>query len=142
MVTLAACGFSFSGAAGGLWRRIYRRLWLAGGVSCRRRDAVLLFPFLVWLLPESLRFLLRDAPPYACRGHRACCLEWACAAGERGPKTAASRAARGGGGAVSPWLYAPTLLILGDLLCQPDLLYFMIGWLPSLLLEEVAWRWW
>ena len=66
MVTLAACGFSFGGAAGGFvaagfidgfgWQAVF----LAGGVT-----PLLLFPFLVWLLPESLPRLLRDAPPYA-----------------------------------------------------------------------------
>ena len=55
MVTLAACGFSFGGAAGGFvaagfiegfgWQAVF----LAGGVT-----PLLLFPFLVWLLPESL----------------------------------------------------------------------------------------
>ncbi|MCJ8116864.1 MFS transporter, partial [Staphylococcus aureus] len=65
MVTLAACGFSFGGAAGGFvaagfidsfgWQAVF----LAGGVT-----PLLLFPFLVWLLPESLPRLLRDAPPY------------------------------------------------------------------------------
>lgn len=66
MVTLAACGFSFGGAAGGfvaagfIDRFGWQAVFLAGGVT-----PLLLFPFLWWMLPESLPRLLRDAPPYA-----------------------------------------------------------------------------
>ena len=66
MVTLAACGFSLGGAAGGfvaagfIDRFGWEAVFLAGGVA-----PLLLFPFLVMFLPESLPRLLRDAPPYA-----------------------------------------------------------------------------
>ena len=66
MVTLAACGFSFGGAAGGFVAAAFmdgfgwQAVFLAGGVT-----PLLLFPFLLLFLPESLPRLLRDAPPYA-----------------------------------------------------------------------------
>ncbi|MHA5862350.1 MFS transporter, partial [Pseudomonas aeruginosa] len=64
MVTLAACGFSFGGAAGGFVAAAFmdgfgwQAVFLAGGVT-----PLLLFPFLLLFLPESLPRLLRDAPP-------------------------------------------------------------------------------
>lgn len=55
MVTLAACGFSFGGAAGGFVAAAFmdgfgwQAVFLAGGVT-----PLLLFPFLLLFLPESL----------------------------------------------------------------------------------------
>ena len=123
MVTLAACGFSFGGAAGGFvaagfidsfgWQAVF----LAGGVT-----PLLLFPFLVWLLPESLPRLLRDAPPYPAltQGHGADAARLAATVRQRSrePPGAGQQADRGG--AVSQRLRAPDAADLGDFFCQPD----------------------
>ncbi|MEX5556461.1 aromatic acid/H+ symport family MFS transporter [Pseudomonas rhodesiae] len=139
MVTLAACGFSFGGAAGGFvaagfiehygWEAVF----LAGGVT-----PLLLFPFLVWLLPESLPRLLRDAPPYRRLQRVTARLlpDWqpplASAADDpqtRGSQLTVVELFRHG--------YArPTLLIWATFFVSLILLYFMISWLPSLLLES------
>lgn len=139
MVTLAACGFSFGGAAGGFvaagfidqfgWEAVF----LAGGVT-----PLLLFPFLFWWLPESLPRLLRDAPPYArLRKVSARMLpDWQppAATGDEGQQQAAGKFTvvelfRQG--------YArPTLLIWSTFFVSLILLYFMISWLPTLLLES------
>ncbi|MBK5550642.1 MFS transporter, partial [Pseudomonas sp. TH03] len=139
MVTLAACGFSFGGAAGGFvaagfidsfgWQAVF----LAGGVT-----PLLLFPFLAWFLPESLPRLLRDAPPYArLRKVTARMLpDWQPPAAsveqneqEQGSKLTVLELFRNG--------YArPTLLIWATFFVSLILLYFMISWLPTLLLES------
>jgi AAHS family 4-hydroxybenzoate transporter-like MFS transporter len=123
MVTLAACGFSFGGAAGGFvaagfiegfgWQAVF----LAGGVT-----PLLLFPFLVWLLPESLPRLLRDAPPYArlqnvmsrmLPGWQPPLATEAENQQEQGSKLTVVELFRNG--------YArPTLLIWSTFFCQPD----------------------
>jgi len=141
MVTLAACGFSFGGAAGGFvaagfidsfgWQAVF----LAGGVT-----PLLLFPFLFWLLPESLPRLLRDAPPYARLQKVTARMlpDWRAPAAseeenrqEQGSKLTVVELFRHG--------YArPTLLLWATFFVSLILLYFMISWLPSLLLEA-AW---
>ena len=139
MVTLAACGFSFGGAAGGFvaagfidqfgWQAVF----LAGGVT-----PLLLFPFLWWVLPESLPRLLRDQPPYA-RLRRVTgrmLPDWQPPLAsveqnerEQGSKLTVVELFRNG--------YArPTLLIWATFFVSLILLYFMISWLPSLLLES------
>src|SRR5471032_3275320 len=138
MVTLAACGFSF-GAAGGFvaagfiegygWQAVF----LAGGVT-----PLLLFPFLVWLLPESLPRLLLDAPPYArlltvtarmLPGWQPPLASEAENLQEQGSKLTVVELFRKG--------YArPTVLIWATFFVSLILLYFMISWLPSLLLES------
>jgi AAHS family 4-hydroxybenzoate transporter-like MFS transporter len=136
MVTLAACGFSFGGAAGGFvaagfidsfgWQAVF----LAGGVT-----PLLLFPFLVWLLPESLPRLLRDTPPYA-RLHSITARmlpDW------QAPPADLQRQAGSPLTVVELFRngYArPTLLIWATFFVSLILLYFMISWLPSLLLES------
>ena len=139
MVTLAACGFSLGGAAGGFvaagfidqfgWQAVF----LAGGVT-----PLLLFPFLLILLPESVPRLLRDAPPYArLRKISARMLpNWQ-------PPPASARDAREAQGSKLTVIelfrngYAlPTLLIWSTFFVSLILLYFMISWLPSLLLES------
>ncbi|QLG95434.1 aromatic acid/H+ symport family MFS transporter [Pseudomonas yamanorum] len=139
MVTLAACGFSFGGAAGGFvaagfidsfgWQAVF----LAGGVT-----PLLLFPFLAWLLPESLPRLLRDAPPYARLRKVSVRMlpDWQPPAAsveqnerEQGSKLTVIELFRNG--------YArPTLLLWSTFFVSLILLYFMISWLPSLLLES------
>lgn len=139
MVTLAACGFSFGGAAGGFvaagfidgfgWQAVF----LAGGVT-----PLLLFPFLMWRLPESLPRLLRDAPPYVrLRKVTARMLpDWqpplasdAENLQEQGSKLTVVELFRKG--------YArPTVLLWATFFVSLILLYFMISWLPSLLLES------
>ena len=139
MVTLAACGFSFGGAAGGFvaagfidgfgWQAVF----LAGGVT-----PLLLFPFLVWLLPESLPRLLRDAPPYLrLRKVTARMLpDW-----QPPPATEAENLQEQGSKLTVVELFRngyarPTLLIWATFFVSLILLYFMISWLPSLLLES------
>eukprot|EP01132_Coremiostelium_polycephalum_P016462 gene16462-19788_t len=139
MVTLAACGFSFGGAAGGFvaagfidsfgWQAVF----LAGGVT-----PLLLFPFLAWMLPESLPRLLRDAPPYArlqkvtarmLPGWQPPPASEAENRQEQGSKLTVVELFRHG--------YArPTLLLWATFFVSLILLYFMISWLPSLLLES------
>jgi AAHS family 4-hydroxybenzoate transporter-like MFS transporter len=139
MVTLAACGFSFGGAAGGFvaagfidsfgWQAVF----LAGGVT-----PLLLFPFLAWMLPESLPRLLRDAPPYArlqkvtarmLPGWHPPPASEAENRQEQGSKLTVVELFRHG--------YArPTLLLWATFFVSLILLYFMISWLPSLLLES------
>lgn len=139
MVTLAACGFSFGGAAGGfvaagfIDRFGWEAVFLAGGVT-----PLLLFPFLLWRLPESLPRLLRDAPPYArLRKLSARMLpDWQppMASGDEGQQQT------GGKFTVVELFrqgYArPTLLIWSTFFVSLILLYFMISWLPTLLLES------
>jgi AAHS family 4-hydroxybenzoate transporter-like MFS transporter len=139
MVTLAACGFSFGGAAGGFvaagfidqfgWQAVF----LAGGVT-----PLLLFPFLWWMLPESLPRLLRDAPPYArLRKVTTRMLpDWQPPVAsveqnerELGSKLTVVELFRNGYG-------RPTLLIWATFFVSLILLYFMISWLPTLLLES------
>ncbi|MBZ9783098.1 aromatic acid/H+ symport family MFS transporter [Pseudomonas sp. REP124] len=139
MVTLAACGFSFGGAAGGFvaagfiesygWEAVF----LAGGVT-----PLLLFPFLFWLLPESLPRLLRDAPPYARLSKVTARMlpDWQPPVAsveqnekEQGSKLTVVELFRNG--------YArPTMLIWATFFVSLILLYFMISWLPTLLLES------
>lgn len=138
MVTLAACGFSFGGAAGGfvaagfIDRFGWQAVFLAGGIT-----PLLLFPFLVWRLPESLPRLLRDAPPYTrLRQVTAQMLpHWqppvavSCDEARADSKLTVLELFRHG--------YArPTLLIWSTFFVSLILLYFMISWLPTLLLES------
>lgn len=135
MVTLAACGFSFGGAAGGFvaaalmdshgWKAVF----LAGGIT-----PLLLLPFLYWLLPESLPRLLRDAAPYArlLKVTRQLLPDWQPPAaqlqeGEQRPaRLAVLELLRGR-------YLRPTLLLWGTFFCSLILLYLMVSWLPSLL---------
>jgi len=99
---------------------------------------LLLFPFLWWMLPESLPRLLRDAPPYArLRKVTARMLpDWQPPVAsveqnerEQGSKLTVVELFRNG--------YArPTLLIWATFFVSLILLYFMISWLPTLLLES------
>ncbi|KAF1010124.1 MAG: 4-hydroxybenzoate transporter PcaK [Pseudomonas fluorescens] len=139
MVTLAACGFSFGGAVGGfvaagvIDRFGWEGVFLAGGVA-----PLLLFPFLVWLLPESMPRLLRDPAPYARLQKVTARLlpNWQPPAAsaeqnrvEQGSKLTVLELFRHG--------YArPTLLIWATFFVSLILVYFMISWLPSLLLES------
>ncbi|QXH36605.1 MFS transporter [Pseudomonas muyukensis] len=138
MVTLAACGFSLGGAAGGFvaagfidhygWQAVF----LAGGVA-----PLLLFPFLLLLLPESLPRLLRDAPPYARLQRIAKRLlpGWQVPLAQRGvdepadSKLTVVALFRGG-------FARPTLLLWSTFFVSLILLYFMISWLPSLLQDS------
>lgn len=99
---------------------------------------LLLFPFLAWLLPESLPRLLRDAPPYTrlqkvtarmLPGWQAPAASEEQNRQEQGSKLTVVELFRNG--------YArPTLLIWSTFFVSLILLYFMISWLPSLLLES------
>jgi AAHS family 4-hydroxybenzoate transporter-like MFS transporter len=138
MVTLAACGFSLGGAAGGFvaagfidhygWQAVF----LAGGVA-----PLLLFPFLALFLPESLPRLLRDAPPYAR-------LQRVTARLLPGWQVPAARIASDEPADSKLTVVAlfregfarPTLLLWSTFFVSLILLYFMISWLPSLLQES------
>ncbi|AIN61982.1 MFS transporter [Pseudomonas soli] len=138
MVTLAACGFSLGGAAGGFvaagfidhygWQAVF----LAGGVA-----PLLLFPFLALFLPESLPRLLRDAPPYAR-------LQRVTARLLPGWQVPAARIATDEPADSKLTVVAlfregfarPTLLLWSTFFVSLILLYFMISWLPSLLQES------
>ncbi|MDH1526003.1 MFS transporter [Pseudomonas mosselii] len=138
MVTLAACGFSLGGAAGGFvaagfidhhgWQAVF----LAGGVA-----PLLLFPFLVLFLPESLPRLLRDAPPYAR-------LQRVTARLLPGWQIPVARIASDEPADSKLTMVAlfrdgfarPTLLLWSTFFVSLILLYFMISWLPSLLQES------
>ncbi|QXH55913.1 MFS transporter [Pseudomonas maumuensis] len=138
MVTLAACGFSLGGAAGGFvaagfidhygWQAVF----LAGGVA-----PLLLFPFLALFLPESLPRLLRDAPPYAR-------LQRVTARLLPGWQVPAARIATDEPTDSKLTVVAlfrdgfarPTLLLWSTFFVSLILLYFMISWLPSLLQES------
>ncbi len=138
MVTLAACGFSLGGAAGGFvaagfidhygWQAGF----LAGGVA-----PLLLFPFLALFLPESLPRLLRDAPPYAR-------LQRVTARLLPGWQVPAARIATDEPADSKLTVVAlfregfarPTLLLWSTFFVSLILLYFMISWLPSLLQES------
>jgi AAHS family 4-hydroxybenzoate transporter-like MFS transporter len=144
MIARFICGIGMGGAmpsamAGGFvaagfidqfgWQAVF----LAGGVT-----PLLLFPFLWWMLPESLPRLLRDAPPYTrLRKVTAQMLpDWQPPAAsveqneqEQGSKLTVVELFRNG--------YArPTLLIWATFFVSLILLYFMISWLPTLLLES------
>lgn len=138
MVTLAACGFSLGGAAGGFvaagfidhygWQAVF----LAGGVA-----PLLLFPFLALFLPESLPRLLRDAPPYAR-------LQRVTVRLLPGWQVPAARIATDEPADSKLTVVAlfregfarPTLLLWSTFFVSLILLYFMISWLPSLLQES------
>ncbi|MFT0866858.1 MFS transporter [Pseudomonas sp. CAM1A] len=138
MVTLAACGFSLGGAAGGFvaagfidyhgWQAVF----LAGGVA-----PLLLFPFLALFLPESLPRLLRDAPPYTR-------LQRITARLLPGWQVPAARIATDEPTDSKLTVVAlfregfarPTLLLWSTFFVSLILLYFMISWLPSLLQES------
>lgn len=138
MVTLAACGFSLGGAAGGFvaagfidhygWQAVF----LAGGVA-----PLLLFPFLALFLPESLPRMLRDAPPYAR-------LQRVTARLLPGWQVPAARIATDEPADSKLTVVAlfregfarPTLLLWSTFFVSLILLYFMISWLPSLLQES------
>lgn len=138
MVTLAACGFSLGGAAGGFvaagfidhygWQAVF----LAGGVA-----PLLLFPLLALFLPESLPRLLRDAPPYAR-------LQRVTARLLPGWQVPAARIASDEPADSKLTVVAlfregfarPTLLLWSTFFVSLILLYFMISWLPSLLQES------
>lgn len=138
MVTLAACGFSLGGAAGGFvaagfidhygWQAVF----LAGGVA-----PLLLFPFLALFLPESLPRLLRDAPPYA-RLQRVTArllpgwqVPTALVAKDEPVDSTFTVAALFREG-----FARSTLLLWSTFFVSLILLYFMISWLPSLLQES------
>ncbi|NWE67543.1 aromatic acid/H+ symport family MFS transporter [Pseudomonas gingeri] len=139
MVTLAACGFSLGGAAGGfvaagfIDRFGWQAVFLAGGVT-----PLLLFPFLYLFLPESLSRLLRDPAPYSrlLQVSRRMLPDWQ-------PPTAtlvANPQDQGSSRFTVIELFRngyarPTLLIWATFFVSLILLYFMISWLPSLLLE-------
>lgn len=138
MVTLAACGFSLGGAAGGfvaagfIDRFGWEAVFLAGGVA-----PLLLFPFLVMFLPESLPRLLRDAPPYARLQRLAARVlpAWQVPAAQLAvDEPAADKLTVLG--LFRDGFARPTLLIWGTFFVSLILLYFMISWLPSLLLES------
>lgn len=138
MVTLAACGFSLGGAAGGFvaagfidhhgWQAVF----LTGGVA-----PLLLFPFLMLFLPESLPRLLRDAPPYAR-------LQRVTARLLPGWQIPVARIASDEPADSKLTVVAlfrdgfarPTLLLWSTFFVSLILLYFMISWLPSLLQES------
>ncbi|KXG79562.1 MFS transporter [Pseudomonas mosselii] len=138
MVTLAACGFSLGGAAGGFvaagfidhhgWQAVF----LAGGAA-----PLLLFPFLMLFLPESLPRLLRDAPPYAR-------LQRVTARLLPGWQIPVARIASDEPANSKLTVVAlfrdgfarPTLLLWSTFFVSLILLYFMISWLPSLLQES------
>lgn len=138
MVTLAACGFSFGGAAGGfvavafMDRFGWHAVFVIGSVA-----PLLLLPFLLMLLPESLPRLLRDAPPYA----RLTAVTSRMVAGWQPPApTVDSQQEPASAIAVVDLFrngYArPTLFLWATFFVSLILLYFMISWLPSLLQES------
>ncbi|KSK25386.2 hypothetical protein APA39_33050 [Pseudomonas aeruginosa] len=136
MVTLAACGFSFGGAAGGFVAAAFmdgfgwQAVFLAGGVT-----PLLLFPFLLLFLPESLPRLLRDAPPYA----RLRQLSERMAPGWQPPPAQADAEPAASLTVLELFRHGyarPTLLLWATFFVSLILLYFMVSWLPSLLQES------
>lgn len=138
MVTLAACGFSLGGAAGGFVAAAFidhhgwQAVFLVGGVA-----PLLLFPFLALFLPESLPRLLRDAPPYARLQRIALRL----LPGWNIPPAQVAADAPADSKLTMLALFRegfarPTLLLWGTFFVSLILLYFMISWLPSLLQES------
>ena len=138
MVTLAVCGFSFGGAAGGLVaagfieRFGWEAVFITGGVT-----PLLLFPFLLWLLPESVPRLLRDGLPCT-RLQKITSkmqLNWQ-------PPAAASTENQHAASQLTvielfrDGYAKPTIFIWLTFFVSLILLYFMISWLPSLLLES------
>lgn len=139
MVTLAACGFSFGGAAGGfvaagvIGRYGWEAVFLVGAIC-----PLLLFPFLLRLLPESLPRLLEDVPPYRrlLKISESILPEWT---------PPPPNAEKSQDKPVSKLMvlelfrhgYAlPTLLLWSTFIVSLILLYFMISWLPTLLSES------
>lgn len=136
MVTLAACGFSFGGAAGGFVAAAFmdgfgwQAVFLAGGVT-----PLLLFPFLLLFLPESLPRLFRDAPPYA----RLRQLSERMAPGWQPPPAQADAEPAASLTVLELFRHGyarPTLLLWATFFVSLILLYFMVSWLPSLLQES------
>ncbi|WP_248917405.1 MFS transporter [Pseudomonas entomophila] len=138
MVTLAACGFSLGGAAGGfvaagfIDQHGWQAVFLAGGVA-----PLLLFPFLALYLPESLPRLLRDTPPYA-RLQR---ITTRVLPGWQVPAAQVCTDEPADSKLTMVALFRdgfarPTLLLWGTFFVSLILLYFMISWLPSLLQES------
>lgn len=136
MVTLAACGFSFGGAAGSFVAAAFmdgfgwQAVFLAGGVT-----PLLLFPFLLLFLPESLPRLLRDAPPYA----RLRQLSERMAPGWQPPPAEADAEPAASLTVLELFRHGyarPTLLLWATFFVSLILLYFMVSWLPSLLQES------
>ncbi|MBD3697435.1 MFS transporter [Klebsiella pneumoniae] len=66
IITVIFCGFTFGAAAGGFsasW--LIPPVWLALADGARRYSAAAVCPLLIWLLPESVRFLVIKQAPAA-----------------------------------------------------------------------------
>jgi AAHS family 4-hydroxybenzoate transporter-like MFS transporter len=138
MVTLATCGFSFGGAAGGfvaagfIDRFGWQAVILAGGVA-----PLVLWPWLCLYLPESLSRLLRDEPPYARlkRLSQRIVPDWQVPAAEQlTPTHTTSRLPILA--LLKDGFARPTLLLWATFFVSLVLLYFMVSWLPSLLQDS------
>ncbi|MBI8076832.1 MFS transporter, partial [Pseudomonas aeruginosa] len=124
------------GAAGGFVAAAFmdgfgwQAVFLAGGVT-----PLLLFPFLLLFLPESLPRLLRDAPPYA----RLRQLSKRMAPGWQPPPAEADAEPAASLTVLELFRHGyarPTLLLWATFFVSLILLYFMVSWLPSLLQES------
>ncbi len=96
---------------------------------------MLLFPFLLLFLPESLPRLLRDAPPYA----RLRQLSKRMAPGWQPPPAQADAEPAASLTVLELFRHGyarPTLLLWATFFVSLILLYFMVSWLPSLLQES------
>ncbi|WP_263143647.1 aromatic acid/H+ symport family MFS transporter [Pseudomonas sp. RIT-PI-AD] len=142
MVTMAAAGYSIGGMLGGFVAALamdrfgWQSIFLAGGVV-----PLVLLPFLVRYLPESLSHLFSDAPPYArlMKITRRFMPDWTVPAAALD----ASRATTGQTSSKMPVLNLfrhgwarPTLLIWGTFFSSLILTYFYLSWLPVLLKQS------
>ncbi len=65
IITVIFCGFTFGAAAGGFSASWLIPVWLALADGARRYSAAAVCPLLIWLLPESVRFLVIKQAPAA-----------------------------------------------------------------------------
>lgn len=141
MVTLAASGFALGGAIGGfiavafINQHGWQAVFLFGGVT-----PLLLIPFLIPVLPESLARLIQRGAPYAelKRVTQRILPDW-----EPSSVSLESGNSKYEGLEKNAWNslfkngYAKaTLLIWGAFFIALILLYFIISWLPSLLVNS------
>lgn len=141
MVAMAACGYSLGGVLGGFVAAMvmdtygWQAVFVAGGIT-----PLILLPFLFLYLPDSLRSLFSDAPPYArlLKITRRFMPDWQVPAPQPNGATEASKPTskmpvvnlfRAG------WA-RPTLFIWGTFLFSLVLTYFYLSWLPVLLKQS------
>jgi MFS transporter, AAHS family, 4-hydroxybenzoate transporter len=140
MVTLAACGFSLGGAAGGFVAAIlierfgWQAVFAAGGIA-----PLCLIPAMLIFLPESLPRLLKDDVPYV-RLRQVVArmkLNWEPVLSPQSNEVTSVQSERLAVGELFRYGFArPTLLLWATFVMAMLLLYFMVSWLPTLLKDS------